>query len=292
MHKLPFLLVATLAFSACRSPVKRFPNFEKWILHDVVDRRPLNGHPKEVVEYSVFETRPADSADARRYRFLYRFSADGDIVFKANYHSDSVIGTTTYQYDENGIQSKFSLGRDTITLRSRAFGEYSFRTVYIQSNHKPIAALESFPPGGRERIEIKYKDTAVPGIVDVLKHTYLDSAGRTLRVVDSPTDGAITERRFFYSRSFIADSIQVWTDDGSEHYLITRAIFFINEHGDPERYLVVGRTDTISDTRYTYFYDRYGNWTMRSRRDVKADTHRAGEVGDAPGMAMKREYVY
>jgi len=290
MHKLPFLLVATLASSGCSTQVKRFPNLEKWILPDVVDGRPLNGHPKEVVEYSVFETRLADSAEARRYRFLYRFSADGDIVFKANYYSDSLIGTTTYQYDENGIQSRFVMGRDSIIQRSRAFGQYSYRTVFIQSNHKAIAALESFPPGGRERIEIRYKDTAVPGEVEVLKHTYLDSAGRALRVVDSPVDGAISERRFFHSRWFLADSIQIWADHGSGPYLLTRAIFFINEHGDPERYLVVRRTDTISDTRYTYLYDRYDNWTMQSTRNVKADPNRAGEIG--PAMAMKREYVY
>jgi hypothetical protein len=290
MHRLPFLLFATLASSVCSAQVKRFPNPEKWILPAVVDGRPLNGHPKEVVEYSVFETRPADSAKARMYRILYRFNADGDMVFKANYYNDSVMGITSDQYDENGIQSRFSLGHDSIILRSRAYGGYSYRTVFIQSNHKANAALESFPPGGRERIEIRYKDTAVPGNVDLLRHTYLDSAGRVLRVVDSPSDAAIVERRFFHSRSFLPDSIQIWTNYGSGPYLLSRAIFFINEHGDPERYLVIGRTDTISDTRHSYLYDRYGNWTTRSTRDVKADPHRAGEVGHA--MAMKREYDY
>lgn len=289
MHKFPLLLAATLASTACSSQVKRFPNLEKWILPSVVDGRPLNRQPKEVIEYAVFVGRPADSAEARKYRFVYRFSADGDIVFRASYYRDSLIGTNTYQYDENGVQSRFTSGHDSIILRSRALGKYSYRAVHIKLNHQAVAALDSFPPSGGEQIEIRYKDTTSTMHPDVT-HVYFDNAGRTTRVIDSPSDGVIAERRLFHSRSFLADSIQIFADDGSGPHLLSRAIFFINEHGDPERYLIVERNDTISDKRYTYLYDRYGNWTMQSARDAKADLRRAGGAGT--GMAMKREYVY
>jgi hypothetical protein len=290
MIKNILLLAAIVAASAGKAQLKRFPNMDKWILPDIVDKRPLHGHPRQVTQYSILPGQN-DSA-ARGYYLVYRFDADGDINYKATYASGRLQSTEDYRFDENGAQSKFVMvqGKGFSSLQSRALGEHAYRSILTAYHRKAILAVDSFPPGGRQQIETRYEDTVSPGKILSSTHIYFDGDSNMIAtIVDSSQERGRVEWRYFRSRCFMPDSIQVWVDDGSGPTLIDRGVYFNNAHGDPERYLKIAGADTILDTRYQYIYDPYGNWTKLTEKDVKFDPRSPG-YGD--NVATIREYVY
>jgi hypothetical protein len=289
MPKNIVLLAAILASIACQ-PGKRFPNKDKWILLPALDRRPLHGHPREVIEYSIVEADTARPEKWREFYFRYRFNADGDMVNRASYLSGTLQITDEYQYDANGVQVKSTdVKRGEFSrIVSRAQGNYSYRSISTRRDGTAAGSMDSFPPGGWDQIEKQYQDTAMTGTPFFEAHLYFDGDTMT-RAVYHSNGGVITEWRYFYSRSVVPDSIQVWVDAGSGANLFRREINFNNDYGDPLRHLMLQGEDTLDDSEYKYVYDRNGNWTRRIGVDVKANPR-----NPSPGQrfATQREYIY
>jgi len=173
MPKNIVLLAAILISIACQ-PRKRYPNMDKWILPNAVDRRPLHGQPREVIEYSIFEADTARPEKWREVYFHYRFNADGDMVNRASYLSGALITTDEYQYDENGVQAKSTdVKRGEFSgIVSRAQGNYSYRSISTRRDGTAIGSMDSFPPGGGDQIEKQYQDTALTGTPFFEGHMY------------------------------------------------------------------------------------------------------------------------
>jgi len=289
MRKNIVLLSAILISTACQ-PGSRYPNMDKWILPNVVDRRPLHGHPREVTEYSILEADTATPAKWRQVYSRYRFNADGDMVNRASYLSGALITTDDYQYDENGVQVKSTDEKrhEFSGIVSRARGIYSYRSISRRRNGTAVGSIDSFPPGGTDQIERQYQDTTLAGAPFFEAHLYFDGDKMTKGVYHS-NGGVITEWRYFHSRWVVPDSIQVWVDAGSGAKLVRREINVNNDYGDPVRHLKLQGEDTLEYSEYNYVYDRNGNWTRQVQIDVREDRRNPFPVQH---FATQREYVY
>ena len=291
MPKNIVLLAAILISIACQ-PRKRYPNMDKWILPNAVDRRPLHGQPREVIEYSIFEADTARPEKWREVYFHYRFNADGDMVNRASYLSGALITTDEYQYDENGVQAKSTDVRrgEFSGIVSRAQGNYSYRSISTRRDGTAIGSMDSFPPGGGDQIEKQYQDTALTGTPFFEGHMYFDGDKMT-RAVYHSNGGVTTEWRYFHSRSVVPDSVQVWVDVGSGAKLVRREINLNNDYGDPIQHLQLQGEDTLVYTEYIYVYDRNGNWTRQIQINVKDDRPNP-MTGQRQHFATQREYIY
>ncbi|HVS96047.1 MAG TPA: hypothetical protein VHE54_06155 [Puia sp.] len=290
MRLIPCLLVAVQMLPSGKSLCQGVPNMNKWSLGDRVDRQPLRGHPKEVIEYSVVESDSGRPGNWRAFYIRYRFNEDGDMIYRGSYVNDKLVTTDEFQYGIDGLQGKSTdfQGHRTAILRSRPLGNHAYKTVSTDFNGKVTGYISTILQDGRDQTAEKYHDTTMAGKPFYIEHDYFDT-GRLSRSVIRSADGRETVFRFFYSRWDQPDSILVSLDTDSSARLVRREIFFNNEHGNPGRRLTIEGEDTTGDNEYKYEYDTRGNWTRRV--DINR-LYKPPANFIPPLLAMHRKFIY
>jgi hypothetical protein len=288
LRQIPILLclvTAIIMAAACRSRGEPYHNFEKWKILPFLAERPLEGHPRQVVERSFAA---ADSEKPEKKRFLYyKFAFDdkGNLVRKDAYMSDQLAYFSVWQYDSDGPQEITEAPglKDSNRSTTRSLGDGRYKTISYRGTGIREVRIIAFPSSGRERIEELYKDTAATGRSLGSLHVYYDGS-RVIKKTSLSKDGNV-EERFFYSKWASPDSIE--TFDGAK--LAVRELFPNNRQGDPERHLTIAGNDTTGES-YQYVYDRHGNWTKRVTIPLRPDTTSVISVGGA--TVDEREFVY
>ena len=286
-----FLLLATASFTApfCKGQAHPFPNHERWILPNNADNRPLNGQPKKVTEYYLSIGDTSNNDQWRWLYFGYRFNADGDLIYLGDFTRDTATKTSEFTHDDNGVQTVFTDRRGSPSrIVSKRRDDFSYTSVWRLSDGKGMAWIDSFPPGGAEQIVTRYEDTVTTGI-PVLQRTIFYDGDKVNKAIDISRGGGSAEWRYFRSRYFIPDSIQLWRDTGTGPVHFRTEIYVNNDHGDPVRYIVLQGQDTVSESLYAYSYDKNGNWVKQIETVVKAPPYASGRPRQ---FVIFRKYRY
>jgi hypothetical protein len=278
-------VTAIIMAAACRPRVEPYHNFEKWKILPFLAERPLEGHPRQVVE-RFFAA--ADSENPEKKRFLsYKFAFDneGNLVRTDAYMSNQLAYFSVWKYDTDGPQeiTEAPSLKDSNRNITRSLGDGRYKTISYRRTDIREVRIITFPSSGSERIEELYKDTAASGQSLGSLHVYYDGS-RVVKKTSLSKDGNV-EQRFFYSKWVSPDSIENF--DGAK--LAVREIFPNNPQGDPERHLTIAGNDTTGES-YQYVYDRHGNWTKRVTIPLRSDTTSGITAGGA--TVDEREFVY
>jgi hypothetical protein len=279
-----FLSILLFFGAGCHRPLGPAHNMEKWLLNEGDDRRPLNGHPKEIREYDYNAVDTDNLIRRRRLCDRYGFNADGDVVSHDTYLNDTLVFTWKGGFDANGYQwhSTDLTNGHSSTGVTRRLEDGRFKTVerYPDSS---FTMINSFSLDGKEMTREFYGDTAARHKTREAQYYYDGLRVVKIKVI---ADGT-AEKRFFYSRYDTPDSTQL-RGDALISWLVEREYYFMNGHGDPSRYVrMQGETgsDTLQLELYQYVYDRHGNWTQKITTVLKSKDPSTSSVVD-------REFVY
>jgi len=121
--------------------------------------------------------------------------------------------------------------------------------------------LIRFLADGDEKIQEIYADTATRGKPDQVLHFFYKGS-KLVRLTVETTEGA-RDLRYYYSGSDALDSILSYRGGLAERTLVTRDLFFRNDHGDAAREVMIAGRDTVYREENSYTYDSKGNWIRK-----------------------------
>src|SRR5579872_2645818 len=107
-----------LVLAGCHRKLGPYRNMNRWLIPQENDRRPLNGHPKEVTEKTYMA---ADTSNPGKRRMLYQkfgFNADGDLVKGSTFVNDTLVLTSDNHFDSTGLQQTVTNVKTGQTLQT------------------------------------------------------------------------------------------------------------------------------------------------------------------------------
>ena len=289
MKLLTFLALIIFVETGCKQ-YGPYRNMDKWLLHRDLEFRPVNDHPKEVIEYK-YSASDTDEPEKRRKQFdTYGFNLVGDLISRKIFLHDTLLFTWRGGFDSNGNHwiDTDMVAHQIETRTSRSLGDGHYKVIDKFEDKPPYAEIVAFSEDGQEFMRSVYDDSSAQGRPEQVDYFY---DGIRLSKIEGSGKTADFERRYYYSRWDTPDSIELYAVKFIR-WVIERQYYLINSHGDPTRYIRVAGKDTSQFYRYQYAYDQHGNWTRKVTIVVKHKT--AGKQDDVAGAAkvVDREFVY
>ena len=286
MKPLLFVAAALITFTGCHSNLGPYQNMNKWLVPLGNDRRPLNGHPKEVTEYSYMAGDTANSAKRRILYQKYGFDADGNLVKGSTVMNDTVVLTSVNTFNADGLQQTVTNVKtgESVQTTTKRLSDGRFKTVANHAKSAPTIAYSSFT--GDNKSEVEQGVTGNQGGPTNV-HIYYD--GYRITKVTGTSQAGDLEENFFYSRWDTPDSIEIFSGKGNSMRLIQREVYTINDHGDPVQRIQIMMKDTAAQDAYQYVYDDKGNWTRKVTSSLRAPVP---GLPPKPAMVMDRVYQY
>lgn len=263
------LAVVLLVLAGCHRKLGTYRNMNKWLIPQGNDRRPLNGHPKEVTEYSYMAMDTVDTAKRRKMYQKFGFNADGDLIKGSTYINDTLVMTSDNHFDSTGLQQTLTnvkTGQTMQTVTER-MPDGRYKTTAEHAKSAPTVVYSSFMADNKAELE-QASGGRQQGMGPSGVHIFYDGY-RITKVTSSAPTGDL-EERFFYSRWDTPDSIDIYSGKGNSMRLMEREVYEMNDHGDPVRRLQLMGNDTSTFEVFQYTYDDKGNWTRRVSKSLKA----------------------
>lgn len=281
-----FLAYIVVAAGGCHTTLGPYRNMDKWLLVGGEDRRPLNGHPREVTEYT-YNAADTIKPEVRGVLYVkYGFNADGDIVSRDTYMEDTIVMRSATTFGVNGRQettTNVKTGQSSKVV-TRPLGDGRFETINYHLKSKPTASVSSFPADGEEQIRDDFDDTVIDKKAPRSVHIYY--SGNRITRITGQTEVGKFEERLFYSRWDTPDSVHIFDGTPPDAKLLERGRYIINDHGDPVRHITIAGNVPSSVESFRYLYDQHGNWTRQTRTTLRmaaasdADTTNQAVVTD------------
>jgi hypothetical protein len=289
MKLLVFVAIILFVETGCQRHGS-YRNMDKWFVHRDREFRPINDHPKEVIEYN-YRASDTDKPEKRRKQFdTYGFNSVGDLISRQIFLHDTLLFTWKGGFDSNGNHwvDTDMVAHQIETRTSRPLGDGRYKVIDKFEDKAPYAEIVAFSQDGGEFMRSMYDDTFAQGKPEQVDYFY---DGIRLSKIEGSSKKADFEKRYYYSRWDTPDSIELYAIK-LIRWVVEREYYLINSHGDPTRYIRVAGKDTSQVYRYQYVYDEHGNWTRKVTVVVKDKT--TGKHDYVPGApkVVDREIVY